>query len=129
MAQNKSLRTTPQTPENEAVPFLKKIAAVKEEYRDIPIVQVNRFLMDHYNKENGRAVFSEEKLEVFINLGSKMYTTWRKRNLNAKYVNMSRTTSHALRLPKEVTLGYPIEFLQSKHFKIVDTPGIHAIAA
>ena len=28
---------------------------------------------------------------------------------------------------KEVALGYPIEFLQSKHFKIVDTPGINAI--
>ena len=54
------------TPENEAVPFLKKIAAVKDEYRDIPIVQVNKFLMDHYDDEKGEAVFGEEELRDFI---------------------------------------------------------------
>ena len=55
-----------QTPENETVPFLKKIAAVKDEYRDIPIVQVNKFLMDHYDDEKGEAVFSEKELRDLL---------------------------------------------------------------
>ena len=117
----------PQTPENEAVPFLKKIAAVKEEYRDIPIVQVNRFLMDHYNKENGRAVFSEEKLEVFINSGLENVHNMEKEKFERKICEYVQNNISCAEIPKEVTLGYPVEFLQSKHFKIVDTPGINAI--
>ena len=46
-----------QTPEDEVVLFLKYIASVNEEYRGIPIVQVNRFLSDHYSEEDKKAVF------------------------------------------------------------------------
>ena len=56
----------PQTPENEAVPFLKEVASVNEEYRGIPIVQVNKFLIDHYSKKKRKVVFKKEELENFI---------------------------------------------------------------
>ena len=117
-----------QTPENETVPFLKKIAAVKDEYRDIPIVQVNKFLMEHYSDEKGEAVFTAEKLEAFIDdpelenvrkLGKEEFASKIR-----KYVQNNVSCAE---IPKTVALGYPIEFLQSKHFKIVDTPGINAI--
>ena len=117
-----------QTPENETVPFLKKIAAVKDEYRDIPIVQINKFLMEHYSDEKGEAVFTAEKLEAFIDdpelenvrkLGKEEFASKIR-----KYVQNNVSCAE---IPKTVALGYPIEFLQSKHFKIVDTPGINAI--
>ena len=117
-----------QTPENETVPFLKKIAAVKDEYRDIPIVQINKFLMEHYSDEKGEAVFTAEKLEAFVDdpelenvrkLGKEEFASKIR-----KYVQNNVSCAE---IPKTVALGYPIEFLQSKHFKIVDTPGINAI--
>ena len=117
-----------QTPENETVPFLKKIAAVKDEYRDIPVVQVNKFLMDRYSDRNKRAVFSEKELRDFIDDSElenvhKLETGEFARKIR-QYVQSNISCAG---IPKTVALGYPIEFLQSKHFKIVDTPGINAI--
>jgi len=116
-----------QTPENETVPFLKKIAALKDGYRDIPIVQINKFLMEHYSDEKGEAVFTAEKLEAFIDSDleniHKLETGEFARKIR-EYVDNNISCAG---IPKTVALGYPIEFLQSKHFKIVDTPGINAI--
>ncbi len=118
----------PQTPENEAVPFLKKIASINEEYRGIPVVQVNRFLIDHYSETEGKAVFEKSELEDFISdpeleniykleteeFGSKI------RKYIAKNISCDE-------IPERVTLGYPHDFSEFKHFRIVDTPGINAI--
>ena len=49
-----------QTSKNEAVNFLKEIASVQDEYRDIPIVQINKFLMDHYKEKEKKAVFDKK---------------------------------------------------------------------
>ena len=116
------------TPENEAVPFLKKIAAVKDEYRDIPIVQVNKFLMDHYSDKNKRAVFSEKELRDFIDAPElENVHNLAKEAFARKIREYVQHNISCAEIPKEIALGYPIEFLQSKHFKIVDTPGINAI--
>ena len=117
-----------QTPENETVPFLKKIAAVKDEYRDIPIVQINKFLMEHYSDEKGEAVFTAEKLEAFIDDPEleNVYSL-EKEAFDRKIREYVEDNISCAGIPKTVALGYPIEFLQSKHFKIVDTPGINAI--
>ena len=117
-----------QTPENETVPFLKKIAAVKDEYRDIPIVQINKFLMEHYSDEKGEAVFTAEKLEAFVDDPEleNVYSL-EKEAFDRKIREYVEDNISCAGIPKTVALGYPIEFLQSKHFKIVDTPGINAI--
>ena len=118
----------PETPENEAVPFLKKIASVNEEYRDIPIVQVNKFLIDHYSEEEGKAVFEESDLENFVsdsklenihNLSEEEFG-----NKIRKYIEKNISCDE---IPERITLGYPHIFSEFKHFRIVDTPGINAI--
>lgn len=117
-----------QTPENETVPFLKKTAAVKDEYRDIPIVQVNKFLTEHYDDEKGEAVFSEKELREFIDDPElENVRKLEKEEFASKIREYVQHNISCAEIPKTVALGYPIEFLQSKHFKIVDTPGINAI--
>lgn len=116
------------TPENETVPFLKKIAAVKDEYRDIPVVQVNKFLMDRYSARSKKAVFSEKELRDFIDDPElENVHNLEKEAFARKIRQYVQSNISCAEIPKTVTLGYPIEFLQSKHFKIVDTPGINAI--
>ena len=118
----------PQTPENEAVPFLKKIASINEEYRGIPIVQVNRFLIDHYSEAKGKAVFEKSELEYFISDPDleNIYKleTEEFRDKIRKYIVENISCDE---IPERVTLGYPHEFSAFKHFRIVDTPGINAI--
>ncbi len=118
----------PETPQNEVVPFLKEIASVNEEYRDIPIVQVNRFLIDHYREAERKAVFEEVKLEDFIsdprlenthNLGKEEFG-----NKIHEYIEKNISCDE---IPERITLGYPHTFSEFKHFRIVDTPGINAI--
>ena len=118
----------PKTPENEAVPFLKKIASVNEEYRDIPIVQVNKFLIDHYSEEEGKAVFEESDLKNFVfdselenihNLEEEKF----EREIR-EYINKNISCDE---IPQRVILGYPHTFSEFRHFRIVDTPGINAI--
>lgn len=116
------------TPENETVPFLKKIAAVKDEYRDIPVVQVNKFLMDRYSDRSKKAVFSEKELRDFIDDPElENVHNLEKEAFARKIREYVQHNISCAEIPKTVALGYPIEFLQSKHFKIVDTPGINAI--
>ncbi len=118
----------PQTPENEAVPFLEKIASVNEEYRDIPIVQVNRFLIDHYSKKEGKAVFEEKKLENFIS-GSDLENIYKldEEGFGAKIREYIEKNISCDEIPQRVTLGYPYDFSEFKGFRLVDTPGINAI--
>lgn len=108
--------------------FLKKIASVNEEYRDIPFVQINSFLMKKYRKEKGKAVFEKGELEDFIsdpeleNIHKLDDTEFRGKICDYIEKNIACDA-----IPKEVTLGYPHKFSEFKHFRIVDTPGINAI--
>ena len=108
--------------------FLKKIASVNEEYRDIPFVQINRFLIKKYRKEKGKAVFEKGELEDFIsdpeleNIHKLDDTEFRDKICDYIEKNIACDA-----IPKEVTLGYPHKFSEFKHFRIVDTPGINAI--
>ena len=118
----------PKTPENEAVPFLKKIASVNEEYSDIPIVQVNRFLIDHYNEEKGKAVYKKEELENFIS-DPKLENIEKlgEEEFGGKIREYIKKNISCDEIPRKITLGYPHDFSEFKHFRIVDTPGIYAI--
>ena len=121
-----AIEDDPQTPENEAVPFLKKIASINEEYRGLPIVQVNRFLIDHYSEAEGKAVFEKSELEDFIPGLENIYKleTEEFGGKIRKYIAKNIACDE---IPERVTLGYPHDFSESKHFRIVDTPGINAI--
>ena len=123
----KVVEDDPQTPENEAVPFLKKIAAVNNEYRDIPVVQVNRFLIDHYSKEKGKAVFRDEELEELFGPELENIHRLAQKEFEDNIREYIEKNISCDEIPKKITLGYPLDFSQFKHFRIVDTPGINAI--
>ena len=116
-----------QTPENEAVNFLKRIASVQDEYRDIPIIQVNKFLMDHYKKKDKKAVFDKKVLKAFLshsqleNVHKLDEETFKEKI--CKYINKNISCDN---IPKSITLGYPHDLFDFRHFRIVDTPGINA---
>ena len=123
------------TPENELVPFLKRLAAVKDEYRATPIVQVNRFLTKHYSEEAEKAVFRDEELDAFIDgLDSFIDDPHLKNSeeLDAEefaskireYIEKHITCAE---IPKNISLGYPHTISELSHFRLVDTPGINAI--
>lgn len=116
-----------QTSKNEAVNFLKEIASVQDEYRDIPIVQINKFLMDHYNEKEKKAVFDNKVLKAFIshsqleNVHKLDEETFEEKI--CKYINKKISCDN---IPKSITLGYPHDLFDFRHFIIVDTPGINA---
>ena len=116
-----------ETPENEAGTFLKQIASVNEEYRDIPIVQVNRFLIDHYKGKKKKAVFTKKELEELISFSElenvhKLDEETFKEKI-CKYIDKNISCDE---IPKSITLGYPHDLFDFRHFRIVDTPGINA---
>ena len=113
--------------ENEVVRSLKEIASVNEEYRYIPIVQVNRFLSDHYSEEEGKAVFDEEELELFLSSdleNIKKLNDVEFRNKIRKYIEQNISCD---KIPAWVSLYYPHDVSEFKHFRIVDTPGVKGI--
>ena len=119
---------TEQVVEDDPQTFLKKIAAVQEEDRDIPIVQVNKFLMDRYSDRSKKAVFSEEELRDFIDDPElENVHNLEKEEFARKIREYVQHNISCAEIPKEIALSYPIAFLRSKHFRIVDTPGINAI--
>ena len=118
----------PQTPENEAVPFLKKTASINEEYRGIPIIQVNKFLIDHYNETEEKAVFADPELENFISdPGLENIHKLETEEFGDKIREYIKKNISCDEIPERVKLGYPHDFSEFKHFRIVDTPGINAI--
>ena len=116
-----------ETPENEAGTFLKQIASVNKEHRAIPIVLVNRFLIDHYKKQKKKAVFTKKELEEFISFSMlenvhKLDEEIFKKKI-CEYIDKSISCDE---IPKSITLGYPHDLFDFRHFRIVDTPGINA---
>ena len=49
------------------------------------------------------------------------------RNLATKFVNILRRTRSCDKIPSKVSLYYPHDISEFKHFRIVDTPGVNAI--
>lgn len=91
---------------DQTVTFLKQIASVDSKYRNIPFVQVNRFLIKKYDKEKREAVFKKGELEDFIsdpelenihNLDRKTF-----RNKIREYIEKNILCD---KIPKRITLG------------------------
>ena len=110
-----------------AVPFLKEIASINDDSRGIPIVQVNRFLIDHYSEAKGEAVFEEKERENFLNSDLENIYKLDEEEFQGKICEYIEKNISCDKIPKKITLGYPHDFSEFKHFRIVDTPGINAI--
>ena len=123
------IEDNPQTSEDEVALFLKDIASVDDEYRDIPFVRVNKFLIEQYNNREGKAVFEEEELEVFLasNFEGMERKILDKEELKRKIREYIKKNISCDNIPLKVSLYYPHDVSEFKHFRIVDTPGINAI--
>ena len=125
----RAIEDNPQTPEDEVALFLKDIASVNDEYRDIPIVRVNKFLIDQYNKIEEKAVFGEEELEAFLSsdfgdMDRKISDEEKFKRKIREYIEKNISCD---KIPLKVSLYYPHDVSEFKHFRIVDTPGINAV--
>ncbi len=116
-----------QVVEDEVARSLKEIASVNEVYRSIPITQVNRFLSDHYSKEEGKAVFDEEELETFLSSDLENTHRLKAKKFKGKIREYIDQNISCDKIPSEVSLYYPHDISEFKHFRIVDTPGVNAI--
>ena len=122
----RAIEDNPQTPEDEVALFLKDIASVNDEYRGIPIVQVNKFLIEQYNKREGKAVFEEEELEAFLSSDLENIHNLNEEEFRRKIREYIAKNISCGKIPRVVSLYYPHDVSELKHFRIVDTPGINA---
>ena len=116
----------PQTPEDEVALFLKKIASVNEEYRGVPIVQINKFLSEHYDKEKEEAIYEDEELEAFLSSDLENIHKLDEKEFKRKICVYIDKNISCDEIPSTVSLYYPHDVSELKHFRIVDTPGINA---
>ena len=117
---------SPQTPEDEVALFLKDIASVNEKYRGIPIVQVNKFLIEHYSKRKEKAVLEEKELEAFLSSDLENIHNLDEEEFRRKIREYIEKNISCDKIPLMVSLYYPHDFSELKHFRIVDTPGVNA---
>ena len=117
-----------QVVKDEVARSLKEIASVNEEYRSIPITQVNRFLSNHYSKEEEKkAVFDEEELETFLSSDLENTHHLKAKEFKGKIREYIDQNISCDKIPSKVSLYYPHDISEFKHFRIVDTPGVNAI--
>ncbi len=112
---------------DEAVEFLKGIAAVREEYRDLPIIQLNDFIIKKFDNKANEAVFTDADLDEWIENTELQNIHQIDKKLFIKkiksYINEKRDGNL---IPKRIAVGYPHNF-KFDQFRLVDTPGIGAI--
>ena len=113
--------------ENEVVRSLKDIASVNEEYRSIPIVQINRFLSEHYSEEKGEAVYNDDELKTFLSSDLENTHNLNEEEFKSKICNYIDQSISCEKIPSWVSLYYPHDVSDFTHFRIVDTPGVNAI--
>jgi len=116
------------TPDSDdTVKFLKKIASVQDEHRDLPVVQLNDFIIEHYDSKKNESVYTENDLDKWIKNSElenihKIETEDFNR-LIKEYIHENKDGST---IPTKIEVGYPHEF-EFDQFRLVDTPGIGAI--
>lgn len=104
---------------DEAFEAVKKYGALREEYRDLPIVQLNDFLIENYNCEKRRSIY-EDKIDDFISSLSEQDKKSEDKIL--KYIKENRSLSN---VATHILIGYPLEW-EFDSFTLVDTPGVNA---
>jgi GTPase SAR1 family protein len=105
---------------DEAFEAVKKYGALREEYRDLPIVQLNDFLINHYDCKEKTSAYSKETLNEFIDSLNNEDQKSKEKIVN--YLNENKSLSN---IPVHILIGYPLEW-EFDSFTLVDTPGVNA---
>lgn len=119
---------TPGNDEDYLAPLTKKlreVAAIQSDERDLPIAQLNDFIIDQYNPDSNQAEWGQAMLESFIEVVLPKSLElppgeWQHRS--KAYLENHRDGAG---VAKCIEVGYPSDY-QFDHFRIVDTPGICA---
>jgi|GEM_PF-5343372 len=101
---------------------LREVAAIAPNQRDIPVAQLNDFIIDHLAAETP---WEEDELSAFIDVDLPKILKqapggWQQKSRD--YLSMHQQGRD---IAKTVEVGYPTNY-QFEHFRIVDTPGICA---
>lgn len=101
---------------------LREVAAIAPEQRDIPIAQLNDFIIDHLATGTD---WDEEELSAFVDVDLPKLLKQATGDWQHKSRNYLAQHQDGHDIAKTVEVGYPTDY-QFEHFRIVDTPGICA---
>ena len=103
--------------------FLKKIGSVQDDFRDLPIVQLNTFLKKHA-ENNSTASWTSQDLEKLCDDVYNSHNVEREkfRLKVEEYLDQHKT----LNIPDKIQIGFPLNF-EFDGFTLVDTPGVNAV--
>jgi predicted GTPase len=103
----------------------REVAAVSHDNRDLPIAQLDDFIIAHYDRTTHRAEWDDELLNHWINTELPAVLKqppgeWQARS--KRYLEERRSGGKVV---KSIEIGFPSKF-EFDHFRLVDTPGIGA---
>lgn len=103
----------------------REVAAVSHENRDLPIAQLDDFVIAHYDRTTHRAEWDDELLNHWIDTELPAVLKqppgeWQARS--KRYLEERRSGGNVV---KSIEIGFPSKF-EFDHFRLVDTPGIGA---
>lgn len=101
---------------------LREVAAIPPDQRDIPIAQLNDFIINHHVSGT---TWEEDKLSAFIDADLPKILKQSPGDWQQKSRDYLAAHHHGQDIAKTVEIGYPTNY-QFEHFRIVDTPGICA---
>jgi GTPase SAR1 family protein len=101
---------------------LQEVAAIAPDQRDIPIAQLNDFIIDHHVSGT---TWEEDELSAFIDADLPKILKQSPGHWQQKSRDYLAAHQHGRDIAKTVEVGYPTNY-QFEHFRIVDTPGICA---
>ena len=111
----KTIHDNPNTPNrDEAFEYLRKIGAIKDEYRSIPTTLIDTRIVEGSIKPDHPLPIGELEKDSKLRLQDK-------EALIQKYVK-SRTLAD---IPKQITFGFPLKYAFDG-LRIVDSPGVNA---
>jgi GTPase SAR1 family protein len=104
---------------------LRKVAAIQNEDRNLPIAQLNDFIIENFNTASNRAEWEPEILDNFVQSDlPNIHNIDRDKfqQLSREYLEHHRDGKSVV---VRIEVGYPNAY-QFDYFRIVDTPGICA---
>jgi GTPase SAR1 family protein len=101
---------------------LREVAAIAPEQRDIPVAQLNDFIIDHLA---AGTAWEEDELTAFIEVELPKILKQAPGDWQQKSAEYLVQHQHGRDIAKTVEVGYPTNY-KFEHFRIVDTPGICA---
>ena len=104
---------------------LREVAAIRDKYRDLPIAQLNDFIIQRYNRETTKAEWEPEILTLFLQNELPNIHKIPTADLQQRSRNYLESYRDGKAVAMRIEVGYPHAY-EFNHFRIVDTPGICA---